>query len=354
MPSVADYLMPEMDGLELLKYLRPRCNGMPFILFTGNGGEEVAIEALNSGADFYVQKKGSPRTQVAELETKIRSAVARRQSDRALHTAERELRTLVEHLTEVIFTLDEEGIITYISPAITGFGYDPKELTGKDFAILVCAEDIPSVARHFAAMKQGMPASFEFRMPDAHGQLHIVRASYSPRVENGRFLGGQGLLADRSEEKKESDQVRRLTVQHQLLLDLSFDGMLIIDPGTGKPVECNDEACRQVGYTCEEFPGLGLQDWEVPDEPHTIRETIPEILQEGKKTFGTTYRTKDGRIREAVVTARVIDDGTSQKIGLVIHDVTKEHEQKGILEGQANGIRRSFRTGATCRAYPRS
>ena len=38
---VADYLMPDMDGLVLLKYLRPRCNGMPFILFTGNGSEEI-------------------------------------------------------------------------------------------------------------------------------------------------------------------------------------------------------------------------------------------------------------------------------------------------------------------------
>lgn len=115
---VADYLMPEMDGLELLRYLRPRCNGMPFILFTGKGGEEVAIEALNAGADFYVQKKGSPRTQFAELETKIRSAVARRQSELALRRSEENFRSLVEGLTDVIFTLNEEGIIAYINPGI--------------------------------------------------------------------------------------------------------------------------------------------------------------------------------------------------------------------------------------------
>src|SRR5208283_5021078 len=97
---VADYLMPDMDGLVLLKYLRPRCNGMPFILFTGNGSEEIAIDALNSGADFYVQKKGSPRTQFAELETKIRSAVARRQSENILRQSEKDLRSLVEQLTD--------------------------------------------------------------------------------------------------------------------------------------------------------------------------------------------------------------------------------------------------------------
>ncbi len=117
---------------------------MPFILFTGKGGEEVAIEALNAGADFYIRKGDSPRAQFAELETKIRSAVARRQSERALRQSERAYRSLVENLTGIVFTVNDEGILTYASPRISRFGYDPDDVTGKDFAILVCAEDIPT------------------------------------------------------------------------------------------------------------------------------------------------------------------------------------------------------------------
>ncbi len=56
---VSDYQMPGMDGITLLKKVRTTHKTLPFILFTGKGREEVAIEALNEGADFYLQKGGA-------------------------------------------------------------------------------------------------------------------------------------------------------------------------------------------------------------------------------------------------------------------------------------------------------
>ena len=48
---VSDYQMPGKNGLDFLKELRERKNRIPFVLFTGKGREEVAIKALNLGAD---------------------------------------------------------------------------------------------------------------------------------------------------------------------------------------------------------------------------------------------------------------------------------------------------------------
>jgi PAS domain S-box-containing protein len=78
---VSDYQMPGMDGIEFLKHLRGKKNRTPFILFTGRGREEVVIEAINNGADFYLQKGGDPISQFAELEHKIRLAVERRNAE---------------------------------------------------------------------------------------------------------------------------------------------------------------------------------------------------------------------------------------------------------------------------------
>ena len=45
---VSDYEMPQKDGLQFLKELREQNNEIPFILFTGKGREEVAIQSTKS------------------------------------------------------------------------------------------------------------------------------------------------------------------------------------------------------------------------------------------------------------------------------------------------------------------
>jgi DNA-binding NtrC family response regulator len=71
---VSDYQMPGTDGIGFLKILRDKRCVIPFILFTGRGREEVMTEALESGAMFYLQKGGNPRSRFTELENKIREA----------------------------------------------------------------------------------------------------------------------------------------------------------------------------------------------------------------------------------------------------------------------------------------
>lgn len=64
---ISDYDMPEMDGISFLKTVRTEYPHIPFIMFTGKGREEVVIEALNNGADHYLQKGGPPKAQFTEL-----------------------------------------------------------------------------------------------------------------------------------------------------------------------------------------------------------------------------------------------------------------------------------------------
>ena len=77
---VSDYQMPGIDGIEFLTQFRASDNDTPFIVFTGKGREEIAIQAFEFGADFYVQKGGATGPQFAELIHKIKAAIEHRRA----------------------------------------------------------------------------------------------------------------------------------------------------------------------------------------------------------------------------------------------------------------------------------
>lgn len=72
---ISDYSMPMMDGITLLKKIREVDNTIPFILFTIREKEDIAIEAMNHGANFYVQKENLPQVVFAELANDVKKAV---------------------------------------------------------------------------------------------------------------------------------------------------------------------------------------------------------------------------------------------------------------------------------------
>ena len=106
---IADYQMPDMDGIEFLKKVRSSGNSIPFILFTGRGREEVVIQALNEGADFYLQKGGEPKSQFTELSNNIHYAMMRRRSEDSLSRSEAQLRQIIDLVPHMIFAKDGDG-----------------------------------------------------------------------------------------------------------------------------------------------------------------------------------------------------------------------------------------------------
>ena len=104
---VSDYQMPVMDGIAFLKQVRSRFDTIPFILFTGRGREEVVIEALNEGADFYLQKGGHPNALYAELSHKIHQAVSRTRAEKELRSSRENLEQQHQILS-TLHTLERE------------------------------------------------------------------------------------------------------------------------------------------------------------------------------------------------------------------------------------------------------
>jgi len=132
---VSDYQMPGMDGIGFLKQVRASGNPVPIIIFTGRGREEIVIQALNEGADFYLQKGGHPAAQFAELSNKVRYAILRRRAEESLRQEEAQLRQIIDLVPHMIFAKDRDGNYILANRAVAeGYNTTVAELEGKPHA----------------------------------------------------------------------------------------------------------------------------------------------------------------------------------------------------------------------------
>lgn len=129
---VSDYDMPGQNGIEFLQSVRDRWTDLPFILFTGEGSERVASEAISNGATDYLQK-GNGSDQYELLANRIKNAVSQYRSETQLRETKEEYATVFEGALAGLLLVDVED---------DGFRYqrcNPRavELIGRDRADIV-------------------------------------------------------------------------------------------------------------------------------------------------------------------------------------------------------------------------
>lgn len=98
---VSDYHMPEMTGIDLLRYVREMEPNVPFILFTARGSEEIASEAVSEGVtDYFRKTRGSEQWRV--LANRIENVAARYRAEEAVRRRETALRTLARTVVDSV------------------------------------------------------------------------------------------------------------------------------------------------------------------------------------------------------------------------------------------------------------
>jgi len=227
---VSDYQMPEMNGIEFLKSVRKTWGNIPFILFTGKGREEVVIEAINNGADFYLQKGGDPRAQFAELAHKIRQAVNRRRAELALSDSERRLADIINFLPDATLAIDTNGKVIAWNRAIEEMtGIPADQVLGKgnyEYALpfygkrrpilidLIGKPDEVTTTYYSDIRHDGNSISAETNLATAKGRQIYVLAKATPLYNNdGEITGAIETIRDISDRKKSEEDLRAANEQ---------------------------------------------------------------------------------------------------------------------------------------------
>jgi PAS domain S-box-containing protein len=208
---ISDYQMPVMDGIKFLQVLRNRGDPIPFIIFTGRGREEVIIEALNSGVDFYLQKGGDPKAQFAELKNIIGKAVRQKSADDALKESEAKYRNILENIQDVYYRSDVDGNLILASPSMaTVLGYDSlSELYGKNISQTLYYN--PEQRKQFLLdiNRSGSVTNYDVTLKKRDGTpIFVLTSSHKYYDQSGNYLGVEGIFLDITERKKTEDKLR--------------------------------------------------------------------------------------------------------------------------------------------------
>ena len=138
----------------------------------------------------------------------------RKQAQEQVRRSEALYRTLVEEINDVIYTLDEQGRFTYISPVVERISeYKPEDFIGQPFAHFVHPDDLETLMMSYQRTLGGAEEPSEFRILDKQGSVRFVRSFSRPIHENEQPAGLRGVLVDITERKTNEQKRERLIAE---------------------------------------------------------------------------------------------------------------------------------------------
>ena len=282
---ISGYEMPRKNGLQFLTELREKGNDIPFVVFTGKGREEVAIKALNLGADGYFSKIGDPETVYGELTYGLRQSVERNNAKAKACREEKRLRTILDSSPDSITICDLNAkIVDCNEAALKQAGYTCKaQIIGRDGFEFITEKDQPKALEAMAKLvSQGIIAKVELTCLKGNGEEYPAELTVGLLKDGaGNPEGLVGVLRDVSERYKTEDAIRRNEKKYRSLFEHMLNGfaycrMILDDKGKSIDfvyLEVNDAFEKLTGLRKEVVIGKKVTE-AIPG----IENTNPELI----------------------------------------------------------------------------
>ena len=358
---IADYKMPEIDGLEFLQNLRQSGNKIPFIMFTGKGREEVAMEALNKGANHYLQKGVDVESMYGTLAHAIKEEVKKKRAEEALKKSEAKYLDLYENANDIIFTFDLQGRFTSANKAAyTVFGYQKEDLLKTTLLNVLAPEDAnlaQELLQKMVVLKSNLieQQPWEYKAVRKDGSTLDIEVRARLLRENEQIVGVQGIARDITERKWAEEKIKN----YALALEEARDNLenrveertkelgeseekyhaLFEHTGTATATLEEDTTISMVnkefeklsGYSKEEIEGKKSWAEFVADEDLERLKKYHELRMKGMES-PTSYEFKavdrEGNIKNLYITMGWISETKKNVISLIDITELKQMEEK--------------------------
>ena len=208
---ISDLRMPQVTGMDLLRQLRDERPGLRFIMLTGQGTIEEAVEATKLGAYNFLEKPVDPK----RLQVELRNCMERQEGERQLEVAHRRLRDLgvLGSLVGRSAPMQEVmRLIAMVAPSRASVLITGESGTGKELAARTLHELSPRQAKPFVAVNcAAIPESLMESEIFGHEKGSFTGA-LERRVGCFELADGGTLLLDEIAEMPAATQAKLLRV----------------------------------------------------------------------------------------------------------------------------------------------
>jgi len=132
------------------------------------------------------------------------------------------------------------------------------------------------------------------------------------------------------------NQLQEEERKYRALFEQSTNSIILYDPETRRPVDFNHLANESLGYTPEEFKKKKMEDYSLSPLDDIV-EKVRYTIENGRHTFETQHKRKDGEVRDIVVNARSIRLGGKVYMLTLLNDITRDkkaEEERILMEKQ--------------------
>ncbi len=251
---ISDYKMPQMNGLEFLEKIREKGIDKPFIIFTGKGNEEVAKEALNKGANRYVQKDIDLETKSKILSEAIKKEVNHYEAEKQLEAGREMIVFMAENSGNLMFRIDENMRVQYAnSMTVDYLGVREREIMGRKITKFLTEEEAEGLEKSVEKVfETGEGKEYETQAESMGNKWFNVLISPIPDPETGEVQYVLITAQDITERKRAEQRQEFL---HSLLRHDVRNKIQVIQ-GYTDLLEIADDEETQDEYICEIVDGV--------------------------------------------------------------------------------------------------
>ena len=324
---LSDYQMPGMDGLEFLQDLRDSGNTIPFIIFTGKGREEVAMEALNRGANHYLQKGGDPKSLFGTLAHVIQEEVEKKRTEDALRESEEKYRTIIEHTGTGMCIIEEDNTLSFVNKEYEKItGYKKKEVVGKvRWTEHVVKEDLERMEKRYKQRVSSggkPPSTYEFRLITKGGDIKDILLNVNLIPGTNKRLTS---LIDITERKKAERELRESEEKYRSLVESTEDSVYLIDNNC-RYLFANEQHLSRLGLSEDQVIGRAYGELHLGEKTEEFVEYVGKVFKTGKAARHEHISRRDGRYFLRTLSPVKDREGKAKAITVVSKDITEQKQ----------------------------